>query len=146
MTTVLQEVTDEQLTRIDVERRVEDWAARIEELYRCIEDWLPSGWSARRGGPVAMNEQLMREYGVPPRDLPTLDIVSGSGRRGTVEPRALWIIGANGRLDLIWGDRHYLIIDTAENFETPNWRVAQLHDRTLHVPFDRDWFQNVIAG
>ena len=78
--TVLEELTGDDLTRDHVERRVDDWARRIEQLYEDIENWLPAGWTARRGRAVAMQEKPMEKLGIASLELPTLDLV----RDGTV--------------------------------------------------------------
>ena len=46
-----------------------------------------------------MHEEMMREFGVPPREMPILDLLHNGVCAASLEPRALWVIGANGRLD-----------------------------------------------
>lgn len=138
MSTVLEEVTSDSLTRAHVEERLKDWVQRIENLYATVESWLPVGWNGERSRTVTMHAELMREFGVPPKELPILTILRGSEAVAFFEPRDLWIIGANGRLDLHVGDAHYIIIDTAENFQVPMWAIAPLLDRSRREPFNRD--------
>ena len=137
MSDVLEELSGDTLTREQVERRVEDWARRIEELYGTIGSWLPPTWSAVSGKRVQMYEEPMREVGLPPRDLPVLTLMKDGEPVAAIEPRGLWIIGANGRLDLTRGDAHYLIVDTANNFDVSRWRLASLTDRRHHMPLDQ---------
>ena len=59
-------------------------------------------------------------------------------------PRALWIIGNNGRVDLKCGGRHYLIIDTADNFEKPRWEVSRADRRSDREAVTRDWLRRVL--
>ena len=129
MPKVLEEVTNQEIDRDHIIRRVDDWAARIDALYRQIERWLPVGWAADRPNTVPMHEELMRKYGVPPRDLPVLRLLSRGTPAGRIEPRGLWIVGANGRLDFFRGNTHYLIVDTAENFAPPDWHIAAFPER-----------------
>jgi hypothetical protein len=138
MGNVLQEVTEQELTTAHVQRRVDDWARRIESLYAQIESWLPPAWTAERARTVRMHEELMQSFHVPARELPVLDLKDGTRRVATIEPRGLWIIGANGRLDFTKGDDHYVITDEAENFAPPSWRISPLSNRRALKPFDRN--------
>jgi hypothetical protein len=126
---VLEETTAPDIDRSHVERRVDDWLDRINKLYAQIQSWLPPGWTADRGGPGRMREELMAKFGVAARDVPVLELSYQGTPSARIEPRGLWIIGANGRLDLFRGRNHYIIVDTAENFATPEWRIAPLSDR-----------------
>jgi hypothetical protein len=143
---VLEEVTESEISREHIEQRVNDWARRIDQLYAQIESWLPNGCAARRNRTVRMDEELMRKYQVSPRELPILDIVRGEHRVAHIEPRALWIVGANGRLDFLVGSTQYIIVDDAENFHPASWMIAQLSDRRRRRTLDRDTFSSVIQG
>ena len=87
MNTVLDEVTSDAIDAKHVERRVEDWEARLKGLYATIGAWLPDDWEARRGAPVRMHEKTMREFGVAARQMPTLELHRRTGEvvrlRGT---------------------------------------------------------------
>lgn len=144
MADVLNEVTTE-LTRDQIHRRVEDWIQRIDDLYLQIGRWLPAGCSAERRRTKRMDEELMREFRMPPRDLPILDILMDGRHVATIEPRGLWIIGANGRLDLVIGQKHYVIVDDAENFDPPHWRIAPLDDRRKLDDLDEAKLRSVLA-
>jgi hypothetical protein len=109
-------------------RRVDDWADRVSALYADICRWLPAGWTAQQLGSVRMHEPLMQKFGLPARHLPVLEMSSGE-RSARLEPRGLWIIGANGRLDLFAGQHHYMIVDNAENLQPPQWQIAPFSDR-----------------
>lgn len=122
--TVLEELTRDELTRDHIEHRVSDWAKRVEDLYDSIGSWLPAGWTARRGAPVQMREEVMSKMQIPARDLPTVELISDGKVGAFLRPYGLWIIGANGRIDLVKDGRLYLILDQAKTFETPNWQIA----------------------
>ncbi len=134
--TVLEELTRDELTREHVQSRVDDWVVRIESLYDYVMRQLPAGWSARRGLPVTMLEPLMKRLGVPQRELPTLELL----RDGTVSlrfrPYGLWIIGVNGRIDLVKGRDFYVIDDRAMTFEAPSWYIAAVSESRDSEPFD----------
>jgi hypothetical protein len=138
MPRVLEETTTQEIDRSHIVRRVDDWVTRVERLYGQIESWLPSGWSARRRGTAQMHEELMQRFDVPLRNLPILELLHDGQSAGHIEPRGLWIIGANGRLDFFRGTDHFVIVDTAENFEQPDWQIAPFTDRRKAQPLNRD--------
>jgi len=76
-----------------------------------------------------MHEELMKKFGVSPRSVPVLQLFHQGAPSARIEPRGLWIIGANGRLDIVRGTKHYVIIDAAENLAKPDWQIAPLSDR-----------------
>ena len=127
-------------------QRVNDWADRIEGLYEAVEGWLPTGWMARRGLPVTMNEELMQNMSVPARELPTLDLLHDGTAEVRIRPYGLWIIGANGRIDLVKGRNIFLILDHAKTFESPNWHIAPAIDRQNSKPFDRSQLEALVSA
>lgn len=144
MSTVLDDVTDEQIDAHHIRRRVEDWHNRLRTLYGLIGGWLPEGWTAREGTPVRMYEEMMREFHVEPKQIPTLELVNQTDDIAKLEPRALWVIGCNGRVDLKRPGRHYLIVDLAENFAEADWQVARANRRGDRQPFTHEWLVNVL--
>ena len=76
----------------------------------------------------------MRRTGVPARQVPTLALAHRGGRVARLEPRALWIVGTNGRVDLYAPGGHYLLIDEAESFDPPRWTISPLRDRSDRRP------------
>ena len=144
MKTVLEEVTSDAIDAEHVRRRVEDWEARLNGLYSEICGWLPDGWEVRRGAPVLMHEKMMQEFGVESTRMPTLEFHGGDEPAVKLIPRALWIIGNNGRVDLKRGGCHYLIIDTADNFEVPHWEVCRSDRRSDREPVTREWLRRIL--
>ena len=144
MTTVLEEVTEQKLDTDHVRRRVDDWEERLNDLYATIESWLPDGWTARMGPPVLMHAELMREFQVAPRQLPTLELADESGQSARLEPRGLWIVGANGRVDLKHDDHHYFIVDRAENFERPDWQAVRADRRRDRSKVSCEWLRQIL--
>ena len=140
MADVLEEITNPGIDRDHVLRRVDDWARRIDALYRQIAGWLPAGWTFDQEGAIRMSEELMQKFGVPARELPILQLLQDGKRSAHIEPRGLWIIGANGRLDLFSRSGHHVISDAAENFQPPDWRIAPLSNRRKRQPLDQETF------
>jgi hypothetical protein len=142
----LEEVAGNEMTRERVEQRVSDWASRIDSLYKQIESWLPEGWTAERNGSVRMHEELMQKFSVPPRKLPILNLIRHNERVGRIEPRALWLIGANGRLDFFRGSDHYLIFDYAQVFAQPLWHIATYYDRSNVKPLSCETVRKILVA
>lgn len=135
---------DGTVDRAYVTRRLDDWCRRVDRLYADIDGWLPDGWSMGDGGTVQIFEDLMQRFDVPARTLPVKSLFRQRILAGRVEPRGLWIIGANGRVDLILPDAHYLIVDRVDSFEPSNWQVATLMKRREQRPFNRDFLSDVL--
>ena len=144
MKTVLEEVTSDAIDAEHVSRRVEDWEARLSGLYAMIGEWLPDGWEARRGVPMVMHEKIMRKFGIEAKRLPTLELHGRSGQVVKLVPDALWVIGANGRVDLKGHGGRYIVIDTADNFEEPHWEVSRSDRRSEREPVTREWLRPIL--
>ena len=61
-----------------------------------------------------------------------------------LKPRALWIIGNNGRVDVKRDGRRYLIVDAAENFEEPDWRAVPAERRCNREAVTPDWLRRIL--
>lgn len=129
---------DHTVDRAYVERRLKDWRARVDRLYADIEAWLPATWSMADGHGVPILEDLMLKFGVPQQTVPAKILLRKGRQAGRIEPRGLWIIGANGRVDLILPDRHSIIVDRAESFEHPRWTIMPLRDRLRREPLSAE--------
>ena len=143
MTTVLDDVTSESIDAPYVQRRVDDWIDRLGALYGELSTALPDGWSTRTAA-VTMHEELMRKFNVPPASVPTLSFAHKSGVGASLIPRGLWVIGANGRVDLTTDGQRYLVLDLADSFTCPEWQVCPAHDRWNREPFTPDWLNRIL--
>jgi len=144
MNTVPDEVTSETIDAQHVQRRVEDWEERLNGLYAALGGWLPEDWESSPGVPVLMHEKFMRKFGVAARRMPSLELRGRAGEVVKLQPHALWIIGNNGRVDLKRNGRRYLIVDTAENFEEPDWQASPAENRCDRESVTRDWLRRVL--
>lgn len=143
MATVLDDVTSESIDARYVQRRVEDWIHRLSALYGELSAATPAGWWTEHGT-VTMHEELMRKFKVPPATLPTLSFAHGSSVDASLVPRTLWIIGANGRLDLTVRGERYFVLDLADAFMHPAWRVCPVQDRLKKKPFTPAWLNQAL--
>ena len=146
MPRVLEEITETNITPQHVEQRVADWERRIDGLYTQIESWLPAGYSAQRDRTMLMHEEMMQKFGVAAKKLPILEITRDSVPVAKIEPRGLWIIGANGQLDMIVGKNQYVIVDTAENFASPSWIFTPFSNRRNRQPVTQQTFCSLLQG
>jgi hypothetical protein len=146
MTDVLEELTGDTLVRSHVEARVDDWERRIVQLYSLVDAWLPVGWTSRSNRTTRMLEEPMREVDLPPRELPVLDLLEMGESVAAIKPRVLWIVGANGRLDLTHGAEHWFITDAAENFEPSRWTITSVTNRFHRMPFDRAILTGILSS
>ena len=142
---VLEELTEFEppIDKKYVERRVQDWQRRVQTLYGTILSWLPLGWSGTETGGVPFHEEPMQRFDVGQVVLPVLLLKRGDDR-AKLEPRGLWIIGANGRVDLVHGADHFLLVDRSENFDASDWQVSSLRDRIRQRPFDQEWLAEML--
>lgn len=145
MNDVLEEVTSETITKEHVVKRVDDWVDRLNGLYRQVDNWLPKGWQVERQRDELMDEKMMQRFKIKPRKIPVLDLKSNDGRSASLEPRGLWIIGVNGRVDMIAGSKHFLIVDRAKNFAPPDWQIVNFHDRKESDKFNKSKLAAALA-
>jgi hypothetical protein len=80
---------------------------------------------------------LMKQFWFEARNLPKLRLSHGGQAVARIEPRVLWIVGTNGRLDLFRENEHFVIIDTADNLEPPKWHIAPFAERHKSQPLNR---------
>ncbi len=142
--TVLDDVTSDSVDAQHIQRRVDDWEQRLNNLYEMISDWLPDGWRAHHGKPVIMHERMMRKFGIAAKQIPTLKLFNQSGDSIKLEPRGLWILGTNGRLDLKHAGQHYFIVDFAENFKQPDWQVVRAENRFEREKMRQEWLTRIL--
>ncbi len=116
------------VTQEHVQARVDDWIRRVQHLYAEIKDWVKAidGLQFEERQNATMYEELMQRFGIDPQPMPTLDLYEGGDLIARVKPIGLWIIGANGRVDLMLRHGGIQLVDESEQFQNAKW-VA--HDR-----------------
>jgi len=113
------------LDAAQIVHRVDDWRRRVDDLLQQIETWgNAAGLHVQTSEPVVMHEELMKRFDVPPVNLKTLYIDRQGAFVAKVAPVGLWTIGANGRVDLKTRRGVFTMVDTAEHFARPLWRVS----------------------
>lgn len=138
---VWEATTDGIFDRARVLDRVTDWEARLTTFFAEIKGWIVDRPTLRveQTRTVSMSEELMRNFAVPDRDLPILDVLENGEAIASFVPRALWIIGADGRVDLITSSgTDILVYDGGAT--PPGWQVADRNRRTQLSAFDKSTF------
>jgi hypothetical protein len=117
-----------ELSAHEVHERVEDWLRRLDDLFARIRSWaVAHGLSVKDGEPRPMLEERMERVGEAAREQPTLVLRSAEGWEISIRPRALWVIGANGRVDVLSRKSGvYVLIDRAEPLEPPQWILRKV--------------------
>lgn len=145
--TMAEATSDEPMPKARALERLADWQKRVGQLYREIESNLPDDLVATREGKTHNYEDPAREAGLSSDEVPRLDVLRIARRSdesfvAILRPRHLWIIGANGRLDLevAHGTRrlgYYIIIDRSAPLSGPaDWNFAPLSNRSALRPFN----------
>lgn len=123
----------------EVERRISDWVRRLAGLYDQLDGWIAGlpDVSARREGQTQLIEHPMKEAGVRPRTVPAWTALRGK-KRVSFSPSSLWILGANGRVNVITNSGAHVLVDLGGVEGGPSdWRLVDTSRRNMHRPFDR---------
>ncbi|SRR5712692_558994 len=138
------------VSRERVLERLQDWQRRVHELYGQVERAL-QGTSFRpdREGKHTSNEELPQRVGLTRDEQPKVDILRVVRPDGTNAaiffPRGLWIIGANGQIDLrivppFGGSEAYRLLDHSEPFIGPvEWVRTPIGSPFEREPFHPAW-------
>ena len=112
------------LSKEYVQRRVDDWLNRLNQLFCLNRNWAgQQGWSIDDSGGTELNQDTMREVGVPPVVQPVQRLDTLDGSYALFRPKGLWVIGANGRIDLYTSKGAFVLIDRADALKNPVWRL-----------------------
>lgn len=139
------DVSDEKARTIDyIKERITDWASRLTALFDNIQSWSVYDWRIIRSTVIQRNEELMQKYSVKPRELPTLSFLKGKHLVGLV-PSALWVIGADGRVNITTNLRQYILIDRRQDNGASDWQIVLGNRRTETVAFTKDIFLKLLG-
>jgi hypothetical protein len=120
--------------------RLRDWRDRIHQLYEDIQAGLGQRYRYDRNGKHHTSEPIIQQAGLESRETPGIDILRieepGGTLRALLQPRHLWIIGANGRVDLVivgksgTGRRYYMLLDLSRPMRRKaDWRLVSPAER-----------------
>jgi hypothetical protein len=134
-----------------IERSANDWIERLHKLRSDMEAWLQVPDLVQLDivdqAPVAMSEELMRRFGVQPKMMPTFEIRAGKQRVMRFRPKGLWIIGANGRVDLITRAAAPILVDQSEPLsKLRNWQLYDPSNHGRSAPLTPETFRDLIRA
>ena len=138
---------DNTLTKEDIEKRIDDWVLRLSDLYSSIREWLGSvpSYAIKERSDVTMYEELMQKYDIPQKTLTSLDIYDDDRIIATIKPIGLWIIGANGRVDILFNRGAVTLVDEAERLHTPCWVAHRRPRKDKGVKFDKNYLLDLLG-
>ena len=139
-------MTEKEVKKEHLEKRVDDWKSRISSLYKTIEDWLSNmdGYTVRKQATIDMHEELMQKYSIPSEKIDVLDILYKNQYIATIKPIGLWVIGANGRLDIISKKGSIILVDESEQFTPPHWIAYLPSKKKGGEPFTKDYLASIL--
>src|SRR5262245_28894865 len=146
----------ESFTRERALDRLYDWQRRVHRLFDDIEYALrDTDLRIDRSGKHQAREKVAQRMGLADNDAPQVDILrierSDGSLAATLVPRALWIVGANGLVDLKLAGAGrpaelYLLIDQSEPLSGgAKWIRSPIAAPFEREPFDPSWLRAKLA-
>ncbi|MGH7199051.1 MAG: hypothetical protein ACREJB_00495 [Planctomycetaceae bacterium] len=137
---------NENMTRQQVQSRVSDWKKRLIQLFREIEEWAkahPEQPEIIHSTIRQHQEYPLTQFKVPPADLPTLTL-RFSNREVRFVPHALWVLGANGWVDVVEGTHATTLVDKGgKDGEPSNWQIVVSDPRINMEPFSPEMIDHL---
>ena len=84
-----------------------------------------------------MHEGLMKQFEIPMREIPTAGVFKDGILKIAIKPFGLWVLGANGRIDLLTGNGNFVLIDHADTFKIPEWKIYKENNRDKYEIFTK---------
>lgn len=131
-----------------LEDRINDWVCRLNDLYSMLEVWakdynIGEIQISRKDVPQA-REELMQQFDVEPRNIPAI-ILSSETNRVSIIPMGLWVIGANGRLNIKTNQNHYILIDVGGKDSAPSeWVLVSPVKRSQRIQLNKPTLTKLI--
>ncbi len=127
-------------------QRIDDWEERLTRLFAQIDDWcrhLPNDCEIFADAVPQRVEEIMHKFDVGPRPLPSRAIIRGEHRVSFV-PGTLWVVGANGRVNVTTNHDHDLLLDMGGHGDLPSdWQLATSQVNLDFVPFAEEAFRDL---
>ena len=139
--------TGEKAETIDsryVNHRVEDWKHRLAKLFDLFTSQLSDrSFSVSETSAVLMYEELMQKFFIRPVELQSMHVLKNGKTILMIKPKGLWIIGANGRVDLMTPIDSYFLIDIAEFGRESEWVIRDR--RRNQTPLTTNEINRILA-
>lgn len=129
-----------------IDRRSDGWISKVEQLYADIKNALKSDSdvSFKSEQYMVMQEELMKEYGVPPKKVPIFDMFVGNQLKASFKPVGLWVVGAKGRIDILTREGSYVLVDLGEDDDHPDWKVFTPKNRKKGSEFNANFIETLV--
>lgn len=135
-----------EITKEYIENRVDDWIQRIENVFSIVKNSLSGNSEIEfvETKTVRMNEELMQKFGISPVFLPVLEVKRKGTPVASFKPIGLWVIGANGRIDILTEEGSYILVNLEGDDKSSDWRVYTPKNRKQSIPFDEDFVRELV--
>jgi hypothetical protein len=121
---------------MDAADRLRHWRQSLEKLYAQVREWM-----AHRSPPPAIAKigvRIIEERSGDRHDTPGIEM-DFDGQEVSLRPVAAWVIGADGRVDLVGpGDRHILVL------RDDCWYWVNERPKTVDEKLDERLFNTLI--
>jgi hypothetical protein len=140
----------QRITKEYVENRITEWVTRLDSLFDQVQEWVvdQSEWMAERSIVRQQEEELMRLHRIPPRQVPFLTLWADKKKnRVSLVPSALWIIGADGRVNITTNKRQFILVDRRNGHDgCSDWQILSGDLRRSSAPFNRNALLSILQG
>lgn len=135
-----------EIDKLYIESRANEWVRRVNDLYSEVKGTLADSEEIEFGSAkhTIMNEELMRRSGVSPRKVPILDLYKNKSLIASFKPVGLWVIGANGRIDILTKSGSFILVDVSEKDGRSDWRVFAPDNRKKGMVFDSGFISKLV--
>lgn len=130
MQTSLETILEKKKKEMDTQapkwkQRREEWVSKISRLYSLIEKWLEP-LKKQKYLDTSLSETLISEEYLGSYSAPTMTISFFNNHKVTLKPKGLYVIGAEGRIDMVVGDRIVMLVGVGDNLD---WSFAEREGR-----------------
>lgn len=136
---------EETLDREYIKTRINNWKERLAKLYDNIENWAQElgELEVQKKNILQFKEELMYRFDVEPESIPTIAIHYGIHRVSLV-PMALWVLGANGRLNITTNKNQYILVDIGISDTDSRWVIVDTSKRGQRISLNKVTFLKLI--
>lgn len=130
-----------------INRRVSDWQNRVSELIQTLKEWTKDNpiiniLASRK---QKMHEGMMKTFEVPMREIESADIQKNGKTVIVLKSFGLWVMGANGRVDLLTATGNFVLVDQSDAFEKPRWNLYLKNNKKQGVEFTKESFNQLLG-
>lgn len=129
--------------------RVQNWLKRLRNLQSIVTRWVrESGMeelTIENAEPCLMREEFMVRYKVPDTKMPSFKVLRNRTQVALFRPKALWVVGANGRVDIVTKSGAPMLVDVSEPMSAEShWKLYPT-GKTNAVEFTEEQFFKLIS-